>query len=208
MKLVLRIISIAFVLTSISAFADTIGGNLNASVAIGANTGAGDNVSVGLFGQGVAILAGGGTPLGWFDSDVLYFPGDQGLGPTTVFWDTGSLMIGSQGYDFDQFDLDSTLINIPFITFPTNGKDFTVTNPWTWELSGTILTNCPSSGCGFDLVSKPGKLSISFLYASDLGAYVAGPASFTTTPEPGTFAFMTVGISIGAIAWRRFSYSC
>ncbi len=204
MKLVPRIISIAFVLISISAFADTIRFNLNSNVRIGPNQGAGDNVGVTLSGQGVSIFALGGTPTYWFDSDQLYFPGDQGLGETTIFWDTAFLKIGSTGYEFDQFDLNPTFLDVPRITFPTNGKNFTVTVPWAWALSGTIISNCPKSGCGFLLAGKPGKLNFSFVFAD--GVYYASSASFTTVPEPGTFALMAVGI--GVVGWRRFRYSC
>jgi PEP-CTERM motif len=204
MKLVPRIISIVFVLISISAFADTIRFNLNSNVLIGPNEGAGDNVGVILSGQGVGISALGGTPTFWFDSGQQYFPGEQGLGPTTIFWDTASLNIGSTGYGFDQFDLDPTFLDVPGITFPTNGKNFTVTLPWAWALSGTIISNCPKSGCGFLLVGKPGKLNFSFFFAD--GVYYASSASFTTVPEPGTFALMVIGI--GVVGWRSFRYSC
>jgi PEP-CTERM motif len=203
MKLVPRIISIAFVLISISAFADTIRFNLNSNVQMGINVGAGDNVGVLLSGQGVSIFAIGGTPFFWFGSDP-YFPGDGGLGPTTIFWDTAGLQIGSKSYDFDQFGLAPTELNAPSITFPTNGKNFTVTVPWAWALSGTIISNCPKSGCGFFLAGKPGKLNFSFV--SYDGVYYASSASFTTVPEPGTFALMAVGI--GVVGWRRFRYSC
>lgn len=204
MKLVSRIISIAFVLISISAFADTVRFNLNSNVGIGPNQGAGDNVGVTLSGQGVFISALGGTPTFWFDSGQPYLPGEQGLGPTTIFWDSGFLGIGSNSYEFDQFDLDPTILNVPLITFPTNGKDFTVTVPWGWALSGTINSNCPSSGCGFLLAGKPGKLKFSFVFVD--GVYFASSASFTTTPEPSTFVLMLVGAAV--LGWRRFRKSC
>ena len=198
MKLILRIVSISFVLMSISAFADTIRFDLNSKILIGPNDGSGDNVGVTLSGQGVVITAFGGTPTYWFDSDQFYYPGDQGLGPATIFWDDGGLLqIGSTRYDLD---LDSTFLDLPYVTFPTNGKNFTVTVPWAWELSGTILTNCPSSGCGFLLASKPGKLSFSFVYNPTFGAYLADSAKFSTVPEPATFEFMAIGIL--AVGWR------
>jgi hypothetical protein len=199
MKRILGILPTFFVLISISAFADTIRFNLNSNVSMGPNEGAGDNVGVLLSGKGVGIFALGGTPTGWFDFPQQYFPGDQGLGPTTIFWDTASLQIGSTLYDFDQFDLAPTFLNVPGITFPSNGKDFTVTTPWAWDLSGTINTNCPSSGCNFEFVSKPGKLSFSYAYSD--GAYYARSASFTTTPEPCTLSLIAIGI--GAVGWRK-----
>lgn len=202
MRLVLRILPTVFVLISATAFADTIRVDLNSIVDIGANNGIGDNVGVHLFGQGVSIFAEGGTPQGFFDCCDPYFPGDTALGPTTVFWDAGALQIGSTYYDFDLFDLTPTELSpFPSVTFPTNGKDFTVTVPWTWELDGTIVSpgQCPSSGCNFSFASKPGILSFSFVFTD--GFYVAGPASFTT-PEPGTLPLILIGI--GALGWMRF----
>jgi hypothetical protein len=202
MKLIPRIISISFLLVSVSAFADTIRFGLNSNVLMGPNYGAGDNVGVTLSGQGVSISAIGGTPAFWFDGDIAYFPGQDGLGPTTIFWDTAFLQIGAIGYDFGQFDLAPTDLYVPSITFPTNGKDFTVSVPWAWALYGTIYTNCPSSGCGFLLAGNPGKLSFSFFYEPTDGVYFANSASFSTVPEPATFTFMAIGIA--AVGWRRF----
>jgi hypothetical protein len=200
MKFVLRIIPTIVVLISISAFADTIRFGLNTNVAIGPNEGVGDNVGVTLSGQGVFIFALGGTPTSWFDTGQPYFPGEGGLGPTSIFWDTANLQIGSTLYEFDQFDLAPTGLNAPNITFPSNGKDFTVSFPWTPELFGTINSNCPSSGCNFDFVGKPGTVRLSFFFLD--GTYYANTASFTTIPEPGTLTL--IGIGIGVVGWRRF----
>jgi hypothetical protein len=203
MKLIARIISLSFLLVSISTFADTIRFGLNSNVELGPNYGAGDNVGVTLSGQGVSISAFGGTPAFWFDGGTPYFPGqDTALGQTTIFWDAAFLQIGAIGYDFDQFDLAPTDLDVPYVTFPTNGKDFTVSVPWAWALDGTIITNCPNSGCGFLLVGNPGKLSFSFIYEPTYGVYFANSASFSTVPEPATFTFMAIGIA--AVGWRRF----
>lgn len=194
MKLVLRILPTVFALISITAFADTLRANLNANVGIGPNDGFGDNVGVNLFGQGVSISTSGGTPLFWFDLGQQNFPGDSGLGPITIMWDSGFLQIGSNSYDFDQFELSPTFLDVPVITFPTNGKDFTVTvAPFAWDLAGTIDPNagCPSSGCNFAFESKPGALSFSFVFFD--GAYSPSSASFVT-PEPGTLGLMAAGV--------------
>jgi hypothetical protein len=98
------------------------------------------------------------------------------------------------------FDIGLDL-NVPYITFPTNGKNFTFSFPWTPELDGTINTNCPSSGCNFIFVGTPGTLSFSYFYDPSVGAYFAGPASFAT-PEPGTLTLLAIGI--GALGWRKF----
>ena len=205
MKLVLRILPAVFALISITAFADTTRFNLNPTVGIGPNQGAGDNVFVSLSGQGVFAAAMGGTPLGWFDTGLPgYLPGDSGLGPTAVSVDNASLQIGSTGYDFNAGDFDISLgLNVPFITFPTNGRDFTVTFPWIPELDGTINTNCPSSGCNFIFVGTQGTLSFTFFYDKFNGVYFAGPASFAT-PEPGTLGLMAAGFAgLAALGRRR-----
>jgi PEP-CTERM motif-containing protein len=202
MKLIPRIISISFLLISINMFADTIRFDLNSNVLMGPNSGGGDNVGVTLSGQGVFIFAVGGTPAFWLDGSIGYYPGQEGLGPTTILWDTAYLQIGALAYDFGQFGLAPTDLDVPGITFPTNGKDFTVSIPWAWALFGTINTNCPSSGCGFFLASKPGKLSFSFIYEPTYGIYFANSVSFSTVPEPATFTFMAIGIA--AVGWRRF----
>jgi hypothetical protein len=208
MKLVLRILPTVFVLISITAFADALRTNLNANVDIVPNL-EGDNVGVTLFGQGVSITVFGGTPAGWFDAPggpTHYFPGDSGLGPTTITWDGGQLQIGSTLYDFDQFEIGSGgVLDVPSITFPTNGKDFTVTvAPFVWELAGTIDTNCPSSGCNFDFLSKPGELSFSFFFGAPSHEYFASSASFST-PEPGTLGLMAAGLAgiLGVFSRRK-----
>jgi hypothetical protein len=200
-KLIPRIISISFLLVSISTFADTIRFGLNSNVQMGPNSAGGDNVGVTLSGQGVFIFAIGGTPASWLDGGA-YYPGWEGLAPTTIWWDTAGLQIGAMGYDLGQFELAPTDLDVPFITFPTNGKNFTVSVPWAWALSGAINTNCPSSGCGFLLASNPGKLSFSFVYEPTYGVYFANSVSFSTVPEPATFTFMAIGIA--AVGWRRF----
>jgi len=205
MKLVLRILPTVFVLISITAFADvTVRNNLDANIGIEPNLGAGDNWSVSLFGQGVFIQAIGGTPLGFFDGP--YFPGDMALGPTTIFWDVAGLQIGSTGYDFSQFDLfPDDEPDFPFVTFPTNGKDVTVRVPFVPFLFGTIISDCPSSGCDFAFVGKPGTLSFSFTFDPESfgGAYFASSASFSV-PEPGTLGLMAAGLAgILAVFKRR-----
>jgi len=204
MKLDLRFASLFFVLISISAGADTVRFNLNTSAFIGSNQGAGDNVGVTLSGQGVGTFAMGGTPTFWFDCcEQIYFPGQQGLGPTSIFWDTASMQIGSTGYDFDHFDLDPGFIDAPYIRFPTNGKDFNVIFPWTPSLSGIILSNCPTTGCGFDFEGKTGNVKLTFIYFD--GAYYPGGSSFTTVPEPSTLMLLATGIAVAA--FRKFRYS-
>src|SRR5262249_29169174 len=180
------------------------------NIGIEPNLGAGDNWSVSLFGQGVFIQAFGGTPVGFFDGGVPYFPGDMALGLTTISWDVAGLQIGSTGYDFSQFDLFPDEPDIPSVTFPTNGKDVTVRVPFVPFLGGTINpggpsnTTCPSSGCDFAFVGKPGTLSFSFTFDPESfgGAYFASSASFSV-PEPGTLPLMLIGI--GAVGWMGFT---
>lgn len=195
MKLILRI-ALFFVLVSISAPADTIRHNLQVSVGMGPNDGFGDNVGVVLRGPGISIFAAGGTPTGWFDGDREYFPGQLVLGPTEIFWDTAGLRIGSQTYTFDEFDLNPTFLDIPYLALPSNGRNVTISIPMEWKLGGTIIDSCPSDGCGFFFASKPGKLKISFTYFPEGGVYFARSATFTPVPEPGTFVLMALGIAV------------
>jgi hypothetical protein len=196
MKLVLRILPTVFVLISNTAFADTVRENLGVNAGISPRIGMADlNAKVFLVGQGVLIEDSGGTVTGWFDFGKEYFPGDPGLGPTTVTWGPARLQIGSTFYTSDQFELSPTLLNIPGITFPTNetnGEVFTVTFPLIWTLDGTINTNCPSSGCDFSFSSQPGKLNFAYLF--NAGGYFAEGATFST-PEPGTLGLMAAGLA-------------
>jgi len=110
-------------------------------------------------------------------------------GYTEVWWDFGSLNVGSNSY---YIGVDPTPIYMKYYTFPANGKDFTVRMPMIFELGGEIICyeeSCPT----FDLASKPGILKLSFAYDSDGGVYWAKSGSFTTAPEPGTLALMAIG---------------
>jgi PEP-CTERM motif len=204
MKLTTRIFLLVLLGLSIAAHADTVRFFMNTDAEIDPNSGAGDNVAVTLSGQGVVISLAGGIPFDYYNFDEPIQPGSSVLGPTTIFWDFGFLKIGSQGYDFDnQFDAAPVFLDIPSFTLPTNGKDFSVTVPWVWELSGIIVDNCPSAGCVFDLVGKPGKITFTFFYLD--GNYFGGPSSFTTVPEPGTLSLLGLGIAaaLGRYRCRR-----
>lgn len=215
MKLFARIICIAILSISTSAFADATFTGLNSNVFFGTNNGAGDNITVSLWGPGVSLFAQGGTP-----GDFFYSQYPQGSevfinGEGYIWWDLESM--GIVGTDCCQdFVLDPTFPGIPEITLPTNGQNFSYTYVWEPIISGTIddwvlgpdgtyVPDCPATGCNFVLVGKPIDLTFNFTYYPDNGGwYKAQEADFITTPEPGTLALVATGI--GAIVWRRFRY--
>jgi len=199
MRLLLRIVPVVFVLLSIRAFADNINfKNLSANFEVDPNSGFGDNVSGQLGRSGLSFSGIGGTPGGWFDVDFGSAPGSTGGGMTPILWDSASLKIGSQSYYTDiSLEVFGALFASTF-TFPTNGKNFSVTLPAYMDTNGTIF--CDDEACGtFDLQSKTGKLRLSFIYSADSGLYYGKSGSFVTTPEPGTIGL--TGLGIIAITW-------
>ncbi len=200
MRQPLRVLLTIFVLTSISAFADTINyTNLNVNLVIRPNTGSGGNIGGLITGPGVNLSVGGGSFAFWFGSDP-YAPGSIGGGGTDIFWDNAFGEIGSQSYGFGDIQLQPVSLNAGSFTFPTNGKDFTITLPASIDvITGSILTTYPFPT--FTLTTNPGHLTLSFFYSNATGLYFASSGSFTTVPEPGTLGLMATGIV--AATWRR-----
>ena len=204
MKPLLRILSAAVVLISISAFADTIRYNLNANFIVAPNSGGGDNVAGQIWGPGISLGAIGGTVEQWFDNTTGYPAGSQAGGiNATIDWDLYGLTIGSQAYDTDELLLTPTLLDVGSFTFPTNGKNFTVTLPTLMDFSGTITTNCPPCTSQiFDLASKPGRLTLSFFYLPESRVYFPESGFFSTVPEPSTLGLIVTGMC--AVVWRKY----
>src|ERR1700751_54069 len=76
-----RIFAAAFLLISVSAFADSTNfTQLGFDISISPNNGAGDNLGGEIFGTGVSFSVGGGTPSGWFNPFTGYAPGSGGGG--------------------------------------------------------------------------------------------------------------------------------
>src|SRR5580658_1979706 len=209
MNRLLRLLLAIFALTSMSALANSINlnyNNLNVNFSISANDGLGDNLGGQIFGPGVNLFAAGGTATGWFDSGgITYAPGSTGGGNTTIFFDAAYGKIGSLTYQYDNSNIYAASFSTGSFTFPTNGQNFTGTQAaYLGPVSGVI---CPTTCDSFTLQTRPGTLTLTFLYSPYNQSYYAASGSFTAVaavPEPSTLGL--TGIGIGALIcckWRQ-----
>lgn len=210
MKHLLRIFSMLFVLTSISAFGDSVS-YVTATFSLNPNDGSGDNIGGNISGPGINVGWGGGTPFDWFNSSFPFSaPGSGGGGGTTIDPDYVAGTIGSQSYSGGQeLSLYPVTLTAGGFTFPTNGQqNFTVTVPASMGLL-TLVSNepCTSSiDCPQTWVfaTRQGELTLSYTYeTSPFGnGYVADSGFFTSTatPEPGTLGLIAIGMC--ALLWR------
>lgn len=192
MKRLLWVTPMLFVLMSGGAFADTI-------IFLTPNDGTGDNFAFLQRGGGVVIGIDGGTPVDFYNF-AGYAPGSTFGGETDVFFSGGFAQVGGKSYDID-FGGPGTLF-LSSITFPTNGKDFTVRV----GLHFSALVIIPDTGQTFD--GSGGALGkMSFQFNAFDGLYYPDSSGFTTiTPEPGTLGLMGTGlIGILALARRKLS---
>jgi len=203
MKYLPRILLLALLLTSVGSFADAVNfTNLNVNFDISANDGTGDNLGGTIVGSSVNLFLGGGIPFDWFNSIIGYAPGSAGGGTVTIFFEFAQGTLGGQSFSSDQIvNVSTAVFDAGGFTFPTNGKDFTATVPASIEVI-TVLAcddngNCPT----YTLTTKPGKLTLSFVYYASSGMYFGTQGSFTTIPEPGTMLLVSSGI--GALVWGR-----
>src|ERR1700683_1718194 len=196
MNRLLRILSLILVLTSVSAFANSVNiTNLQVNFSIGPTDGSGDNVGGLVYGSTVNVYVSGGTPGNWF-SILPIAPGSIGGGSITIYFDYVSGNIGSLSLNGESV-ISAAWFNTGFFTFPTNGQNFTVKLPA--SLGAVSGAACGTSTCTpFTLQTLPGTLTLSFIYSN--GYYYANLGTFTaTTPEPATLGLMGIGIS--AIVW-------
>ena len=203
MKHLLRIFSVLLVLASIHAFANSVSyTNLNATFNISADVGAGSVATGVFFGPGINLYWDGGSP-GWFvGTHPGYAPGSLGGGGTVMLFDDAYGTIGSHTYPCCNIEFNNVIFNAGTFTFPTNGQNFTVTVPASFEvITGANYSECFISPCqAITLATRPGELSLSFYYSSYWGVYFGDSGSFTTTPEPGTLGMVAIGL--GGVAWR------
>jgi hypothetical protein len=199
MNYVPRILWLLLLLTPIQSFADSAlnFNNLNVTLKIFPNED-GDNLGGEIFGPGVSLNVGGGTPYSWFNNIDGFAPGSPGGGSTNIFFDSVVGKIGTQNYD--ELDINEADFNTVGFTFPTNGKNFSITVPA--SIGVIVLTGCTDSGCQtLNVYSKPGKLTLNFMYFN--GLYYGTPSSFTTVPEAGTLALVGFGLGLCLVASAR-----
>ena len=213
MKHLLRIFSMLVVLTSISAFGDSVS-FVTSTFSIVANDGSGDNIGGNISGPGINVSWSGGAPFDWFNGFFPFSPpGSDGGGGTTLYPDYVVGTIGSQSYSGDQLQFFLVTLNAGFFTFPTNGQqNFTVTVPASMGLLTFMSTDCTGiSDCPqtFTFATRPGELTLSYFYETSPNGngYAAESGFFTSTaaPEPGTLGLIAIGMC--AIAWRWRTWS-
>jgi hypothetical protein len=194
-------------LSSSCGFADSVTflKNLSVNLSVQPNAGFGDNVNGTIFGNGVNLSVGGGTPFEWYGTDG-YAPGSVGGGSTDVFFD---FVFGTIGKKFFDDGINEAHFDTGSFMFPTNGRNFTITLPASFGV--IVLTGCTDGGgCyEYDLATRQGTLTMSFQYQN--GLYYAGDGSFVTSttavPEPATLSLLTLGLA--ALPWqlrRRMKY--
>jgi hypothetical protein len=199
MKYIPRALLLFLLLASIPSLADSDLNflNLNVNFGIGPNSGTGDNMGGTIFGPGISFIAGGGTPFSWFNNVTGFAPGSSGGGSTNIFFDFVSGTIGPYTLD----DINEATFNAGGFTFPTNGKDFTITVPA--SIGVIVLTGCTVSSCQtLNVYTKPGQLTLSFQYYN--GLYFGSAGSFTTTPEPGRLGLVALGLGICFVMVERY----
>jgi hypothetical protein len=141
---------------------------------------------------------GGGAPYDWFNNRVGFAPGSIGGGGTTFCFDSAQGTLGSIFYDGGSTSIYAADFNADAFTFPTNGRNFTVSVSATLGL--VIVQGCTDAGvCNtYNLTSNSGTLVLSFDYDQSSGLYFGDSGYFVSTPvptpEPGTLGLVAIGI--------------
>jgi len=188
---------ILFLMTSISALADSV------VIGLGPNQGFGENFGYQQTGVGFSAGMFGGTPF-FFFNDQGYAPGAVIGGTTDVFFDDAFLTVNGVSYSIDNLGIGVGTLFVSSFTLPTNGQDFSTLAQASFSGSLTIL----ATGQTFN-IGGSGSGIMSFTFLPSTGLYFANSVLFTGTappviPEPGTLGFMVTGlVSIIAVAGKR-----
>jgi len=191
------------------AYADSISTFVaQANISFGANDGSGDNQNSTFTGPGVNLSASGDVSCFWCGlqrysltpgSSITPSVGNGGLDFVFV---QGSLTFGGQPQtcNGDCSLFASGITALSSLTFPTNGRNFTVTVPAI--LNGAIggVIGEGESFHQFDLQVRPGRLVLTFDFAPGQSGgppayYQFSQGMFTTTPEPSTLGLMASGLA-------------
>lgn len=203
----LRFACASLLLTSLFCFADSVTTlkTLNVSLTIRPNDGSGDNLGGTIWGKGVSLTVGGGTPVDWFSATDGLAPGSGVGGTTTIFFDNVFGTIGKGTYDASNLSIQAASFNAGGATLPTDGSAFTMSVPASIGL--IVLTGCNTQGCTtFNVITQSGVLTMTFFFSD--GLYYADNASFvsnTTVPEPSTLSLLAIGLA--ALRWRTKAVS-
>jgi hypothetical protein len=178
MKRILWVVSMVFVLVSVSAYADSI----STRIFLIPNDGSGDNFGFLQRGSGFVLGVGGGVPYEFFNIGG-YAPGTTLGGSTDVFFSDGVIEMGGNTYDLD-FNSTGTLF-MSSLTLPTNGRNFAAHVELDFSGDATII------GTGEEISLSGGESgTINFQFIN--GTYY--PGAFQPVPEPGTLGLMGTGL--------------
>jgi len=224
MKRFQRICTLLLPMLAQCAYADSISTFVTqANIRFITNEG-GDNQSSTFTGPGVNLFASGDVSCFWCGlGQYSLTPGSSitsnvGTGGLDWVFVQGSLTLGGQPQvcgppDCGLFSVGVTALSS--FTFPTNGRNFTVTVPA--MLNGPIQGQLGSGDTfhQFALQIPQGRLVLTFDFVPSQNGgppayYQFTQGAFKTTPEPGTFGLMASGFAgmVGAVLRKRNSRRC
>ena len=175
---VLLTLPVLIVLCSSPAFANGI------HIFYGPNTGSGDNFGSLLWGPGISVGLGGGTPEDFFASSFGYAPGTTLGGSTDLFISGGFAQIGKNGYDLLPLEVGTLFMSS--ITLPTNGKNFRAYV----EVGFSVLMEIVDTGEPLD-VNGGAQGHVDFEFFD--GRYY--PDAFVQAPEPTSLLLLATGLA-------------
>jgi hypothetical protein len=203
------------------AYADSISTFVaQANITFLTNFGSGDNQGSTFTGPGVNLSASGDVSCFWCGLGAYSLTPGSSLTPSVVtdgldftfvhgsmtFGGQSQVCFGASGV-FGDCGLDASGITaLRSFTFPTNGRNFTVTMPATLNgpIGGALGAN------QFDLQIPSGRLILTFDFVPGQSGgppayYQFSQGMFTTTPEPSTLGLMASGLAgiVGTVLRKR-----